>query len=256
MQRETTCTDSVTSPGHKRPFDSRWECMEKVLKNGKKRLVYRPRSGEKFGRLTIIESEWGQFKKHAEVECECGKRFRIQTSGIRMGLHLSCPKCAAKTKSYKGRIAEQREIFPDDKIRSMWTHRYSGIISRCYDPNHRAYPNYGGRGIQIFGEWKEDRFKFFRYVKTLPGWDAFGCDLDRINNNGNYEPGNLRIVSRSKNSNNKRNSARIIYQGEEYTVREFREKFTPTWGETTIFYHRGQGHDAEYMVRRYEQTRK
>jgi hypothetical protein len=75
--------------------------------------------------------------------------------------------------------------------------------------------HYGGRGISVYEEWRRNRAAFLQYVQTLKGWDDPSLQMDRINVNGNYEPGNIRFVSPSENMSNKRKvadlEARIRY---------------------------------------------
>lgn len=92
----------------------------------------------------------------------------------------------------------------DDMHRARLLNRLSSIIHRCTNPNCRVYPSYGGRGIKVYDEWTKDRWAFLRYVQTLPGWDDPELQLDRIDNDSGYVPGNLRFVTRSENLKNKR----------------------------------------------------
>ncbi len=81
---------------------------------------------------------------------------------------------------------------------------WSSIKTRCYQVNDPRYKYYGGRGIIMFESWKDDPQSFFDYVSTLPGFGINGMTLDRIDNDGNFEPGNLRWASWQQQSNNKR----------------------------------------------------
>jgi hypothetical protein len=82
--------------------------------------------------------------------------------------------------------------------------RISSIVSRCTNPGNAVYPDYGGRGIAVHPAWLDDRAAFLRYLVGLDGWDVPALQLDRIDNNRGYEPGNLRFVTRSQNMSNKR----------------------------------------------------
>lgn len=95
---------------------------------------------------------------------------------------------------------------PDDEHRARLLNRLSSIISRCTNPKCRVYPSYGGRGITVHDEWIKDRWSFLRYVQTLPGWDNPELQLDRIDNDSGYAPGNLRFVTCSENAKNKRHA--------------------------------------------------
>lgn len=73
---------------------------------------------------------------------------------------------------------------------------------RCYNPNATSYKNYGGRGITVFAEWRESFQTFLDYVGPRPE----GKTMDRINNDGNYEPGNVRWATGVEQIANRRSS--------------------------------------------------
>lgn len=82
--------------------------------------------------------------------------------------------------------------------------RWCGMMERCYDKAHNRYQNYGGRGIIVSEEFKNSAV-FLNYLDSLPGYGIDGkTTLDRIDNNGNYERGNLRWASRNTQQHNKR----------------------------------------------------
>ncbi len=103
--------------------------------------------------------------------------------------------------------------------------------------------------------WREDRNAFLRYATTLDRWDEPGLDLDRIDNDGNYEPGNLRLVERKINSRNRRRTAFIEFQGESIRLIDFWEQNLNEWGYSSVWYHHSRGHSAEYMLDRYRTTK-
>jgi hypothetical protein len=78
--------------------------------------------------------------------------------------------------------------------------RWVQMLSRCYSPSHRAYKNYGGRGIRVYQPWR-DFDTFFADVGPCPGP---GLSLDRIDNDGDYEPGNVRWATPREQSLNTR----------------------------------------------------
>lgn len=82
---------------------------------------------------------------------------------------------------------------------------------RCSNPNRKEWHNYGGRGISVCGEWED--FVVFRDWAQENGY-ADDLDLDRIDNDGDYEPENCRWVTRSENLRNTRRSAEATAFGE------------------------------------------
>ena len=80
--------------------------------------------------------------------------------------------------------------------------RYNNMISRCTNPNKTRYKDYGGRGIKVCDEWVDSYSAYEAYMMALPGFDL-ELQIDRIDNDGNYEPGNVRWVTRKVNMNNR-----------------------------------------------------
>lgn len=96
------------------------------------------------------------------------------------------------------------------------------IKARCMNPKHVNYHNYGGRGISIHPEWSADFGAFARYV-GIP--EEKKLDLDRRDNNGNYEPGNVRWITHQKNSLNTRRNRHIPINGVTKTMSEWCDEY-------------------------------
>ena len=92
------------------------------------------------------------------------------------------------------------------------------MMWRCYRKEHTSYKYYGGRGISICDEWQT--FKPF-YEWALSNGYQENLTLDRIDNNGNYEPSNCRWVTQKIQGNNRRNNHLISYNGETKTISEW-----------------------------------
>lgn len=84
---------------------------------------------------------------------------------------------------------------------------WDGIIQRCCNPNAKNYHNYGGRGISVCNEWRND-FSVFEEYCVSNGWRD-GLQIDRVDNDGNYCPGNIRFVTQTENLRNKRTNHTI-----------------------------------------------
>ena len=93
------------------------------------------------------------------------------------------------------------------------------IKSRCYNANNPSYKDYGGRGIIVCDEWKNNVNAFYNWAITN-GYKK-GLTLDRKNNNGNYEPSNCQWATRFQQANNKRSNHYIVYNGERHTLKEW-----------------------------------
>lgn len=177
---------------------------------GSKRRKYPlPVIGHRQGKLTVtgyIRSPRGGVKALV-VRCDCSPdEYPVDRGNFKRFRSTRCPMCARKAGARK-RYWKYIEVMPDDEHRTRLLNRLAAAIGRCHSPTNRAYHHYGGRGISVHEEWRKDRAAFLRYVQTLEGWDNPEFDMDRIDTNGSYEPGNIRFVSRSDNARNKRRVA-------------------------------------------------
>jgi hypothetical protein len=96
---------------------------------------------------------------------------------------------------------------------------------RCSNPRWAHYENYGGRGITVCDQWNNDFVSFYLWAMDC-GWKV-GLQLDRINNDGSYSPGNCRWVTHQKNQNNRGNNVRFNFNGEMKTPREIFVEVNP-----------------------------
>jgi hypothetical protein len=108
------------------------------------------------------------------------------------------------------------------KDHPLWR-TWRGMLERCQSPTHIAYRHYGGRGITVCRRWRDD---FFSFVADMGAKPSAEYSLDRINNNGNYEPGNCRWATWKQQAANKRPrpSQRFEWEGEMLTRKELAEK--------------------------------
>lgn len=107
-------------------------------------------------------------------------------------------------------------------------HRIKSLIGRCMNESDPNYPNYGGRGITVYPLWMQRPRLFIEYLESL-GWEK-GLSLDRIDNNGNYEPGNLKFSTAKEQANNRRSNFKIEVFGDLLTIPQALEKYGPAEG--------------------------
>lgn len=175
-------------------------------------------TGQRFGTLVAIETK-GKTKLGSYkwlCKCDCGNFKIIDGSSLRTGNTKSCG-CA--TSEYKIKAITK---IPNSNKRLVRI--YHEIKDRCFNHKTKCYKNYGGRKITICNEWlnpKNGIINFYNWAMK----NGYKDDLtiDRINNDGNYEPNNCRWVTRKEQQNNRRNNVYITYNGQTKTMKQWSE---------------------------------
>ena len=199
-------------------------------------------TGQRFGRLTVLYRD-DSFAKDGHAcwicQCDCGALVPVRSSLLRQGGTRSCG-CLARDLT----IARSKTHgMTKTKIHRIW----AGMKRRCFCETDNHYPLYGGRGITICDEWREDFVTFYDYVSKLEHFDEDGYTLDRINNNGNYEPGNVRWATVKQQAQNRRTSHTVEINGEKINVTEVARRAGV--GRTTIQRRLAKGEKGEQLLR-------
>lgn len=145
------------------------------------------------------------------VQCSCGALpHLVLYRHLAVGNSTRCNVCAKRQAGYwRKTFYGYSDIVPDEAHRVRLLNRISACIGRCERPTDTAYRHYGGRGIRVWPEWVKDRRAFLRYLVALDGWDQPELELDRIDVDKGYQPGNLRFCTRVVNMLNKRSVERM-----------------------------------------------
>ena len=152
--------------------------------------------GDQVGGWTILDMSKGKFL----CRCHCGVEKWLDYSIFRTE-SSECKSCASKAMWKKKRgVAADLPTYVFNRFKTM----VHNVWKRCLNPNNEWYRDYGGRGILICQEWIDDKNKFILYLSQLPNSDDESLMLDRINNDGHYEPGNLRFTTCSVSNYNRR----------------------------------------------------
>ncbi len=156
-----------------------------------------------FGRLTVIEFSHSQKYKGGaraiwKCLCRCGKTTFVRGGNLQSGNTTSC-ECAHRDKMTKhGHAASSRNGKPPSSLYSCWV----SMKNRCESRQYHGYSHYGGRGISICERWRNSFVNFLADVGERPGPEY---SLDRIDNDGDYEPGNVRWATARQQRRNSRN---------------------------------------------------
>lgn len=154
--------------------------------------------GKKFGKWIVLHPCGISFKsvKYMCV-CICGIQKEIHGPHLRSGKTNMCRTCSNREKSIKNMTHGKSQT----STYKIWNQ----IHQRCKNPKSTHYKRYGGRGISVCERWND----FRNFLKDM-GERPEGLDLDRIDNDGNYEPKNCRWISHKENCLNQSRSKKIL----------------------------------------------
>jgi hypothetical protein len=152
---------------------------------------------QRFGRLTVLYEVYSNGDKRIKWHCvcDCGNKVDVTSSHLRNGDSKSCGCYNLEKITKHGYSKNSKDTHP---IYRVWR----DIKQRCYNKNNKGYKNYGGRGISMCEEWLNNPKEFIEWC-LANGWKQ-GLEIDRINNDGNYEPVNCRFVTSRENNLNAR----------------------------------------------------
>ena len=175
-------------------------------------------TGQKFNKLTVIKRVENDKRNNSRwlCKCDCGNEKIISGYHLKRASIVSCGCYIREITSKRSKTHEKTNL----KLYDVW----AAMKTRCYNKNRKEYKNYGGRGITVCDEWKDNFMTFYNWAMAN-GYDENAprgeCTIDRIDVNGNYEPNNCRFVNMKVQQNNKRNNCLITYNNETRSITEW-----------------------------------
>lgn len=183
-------------------------------------------TGQRFGRLTVLDFKDGKWR----CRCDCGNiTFRKHQELLRAGT----PSCGCL-------ITDGILQIKHGGCHTTEYNIYQALKARCYNPNHKAYPRYGGRGIKVCDRWLHSFENFLADMGERPGKEY---SIDRIDVNGDYSPENCRWATWKEQANNRRNNVILEHNGISHTLAEWCDILNV--GQETAYRRYNQGVDFE-----------
>lgn len=202
----------------------------------------RVRRGQLFGSWEVLSDE--PFPKHGALyvlaRCSCSTEREVSLRSLETGKSSQCKSCAVKDRHNRtGHL-----IVTDVRLRRLQK-RTNDWFQRCNNPNSQSYRNYGARGIECRFESVAACVTYV--LENLPHDTYLGVDIDRIDNDGHYEPGNLRLVSRAQNLCNTRRTTHVLWRGKQILLQDWVEN---PYALTTAGRYVAQGMTGEEILQR------
>lgn len=162
--------------------------------------------GKRFNKIVVIgrakdyTQPNGRVRRMYNCKCDCGKEFIVRQDALK-----TIESCGCK-RDKDNAIRQTKHSLSSSRLYNI----YNSMMGRCYNMKLADFNRYGGRGIHVCDEWKNDRTKFFEWAhKSGYKEDDYQLSLERIDVNGNYEPENCKWIAIKEQYYNRRNSIRI-----------------------------------------------
>lgn len=166
-------------------------------------------TGKRFGRWTVLyESEKRNSRRFWNCLCDCGTNAVVDGKELRLGRSTGCISCRNRTHGHSVQSSPEYII---------WKH----IRARCGNPTNQDYHHYGGRGIKVCDRWIKSFVNFFEDMGPKPFPEA---TIERLDNDGNYEPGNCKWKSRKEQARNTRRNRFLTLNGVTQSVPDWADQ--------------------------------
>lgn len=175
-------------------------------------------TAKQFGRLTVLRrgtSPANDPRAYWVCHCDCGKIKTVSGGHLRSGASTSCGCYAKEQTSLRSKTHGMRN--------SPEYGAWCGLRGRCHNKQHFAYHRYGGRGITVCKRWL-GRNGFANFYKDMGPKPSRKYTIERIDNDGDYEPENCRWATLTEQQRNRSNNRRLTYKGKTKTITEWAEE--------------------------------
>lgn len=170
-------------------------------------------SGLRVGRLIIVGRVNVDGVSKWLCRCDCGAQIYVKTGNLTKQTTKSCG-CLNRDLAARRRTTHGMSTLSEYKI-------WKDIKKRCFNKNSARFEDYGGRGITMYARWKDDFPAFYAHIGPRPTPQH---SIERENNDGNYEPGNVVWATRKKQANNTRRNHILVCDGRSQTIAQWSEE--------------------------------
>lgn len=192
-------------------------------------------TGERNNRLTALRRVANKGRQPRWIfRCECGNEVEAAIGAVRSGAIKSCGCLIGE--------ANRARLLKHGHKGTPTYLSWQNAKGRCFNPRNKRYYDYGGRGITMCDRWRDSFEAFLEDMGERPD----GTSIDRIDNDGNYEPGNCRWATQGQQSGNIRGRARIEHEGAVYSIKEFATLMNVNFDN--LRYRIRAGHDPHLAV--------
>ena len=185
--------------------------------------VFNDLSGNRYDMLYVVcrvENSYNGYVQYL-CQCDCGNSKIVKACNLTNGNTHSCG--CLKKKMMSAKMFKHGDAGSQNSKSTRLYEIWKAMIGRCCCDGSSAYDNYGGRGITVCDEWRNDYTTFKKWALSNGYQD--NLTIDRINNNGNYSPDNCRWITMSEQMYNKRNNRLLTFKNETKTITEWANEY-------------------------------
>lgn len=198
-------------------------------------------SGRRFGRLSVQSRAPSSPRKVRWLcKCDCGREMAVFAYALKSGHTTSCGCFKRENAVRVGSRPKKHGLSKTDSAFPPWL----AMRSRCRNPNATGYDRYGGRGIRVCDRWDD----FAAFLADMGPRPSEEHSIDRMDPDGDYEPGNCRWATAEEQANNRRDNVRVEIGGVSTTLKRAMRQMRPAVGESSVIRRMARGWTAEQAM--------